>query len=617
MKTVLKIMCVVLMFVAGLPAGSRAADVRSYDVVIVGGTPGGIMTAVAVGRGGHTAVLLDRDEHVGGLPANGLGATDIHTRGATAGLFTEFVGRIRKYYVDAYGPDSAQVKDCSDGYHFEPSVAEKVFEHMLAEVGDKVAVLRRRQFDALPENVTLDGSRVVQIAVTHRDTGKTERYRGTVFVDATYEGDLAAAAGCEYRIGREGQSEFDEPMAGRLYKAWAGAVGPGSTGLADNAVQAYNFRLCLTKDKSNMTPIPKPANYNRDEFVSLIDDVNRNRGTHDSGSLDGIPTTNRLVNTVKLPNAKTDANNQHWAFISTDLPEENWPWPTAGWDWRDRYAQRLRDYTLGLWWFSQYDGDLPESFRSEQLQWGLAADEYTDNSNFPRQVYVREGRRIVGEYFFTAHDALSKRGSPEHAASITASHYALDSHAVRKREPGRLHLDGFFSYRTQPYSVPYGVIVPKKIDGLLIPVPVSGTHIGFSTLRMEPCWMALGQAAGVAACVAIESSVPVRNVNIVDVQKKLLKQNAVLIYFQDAKPGDAHYEALQMLALRGFYKPDERQAKLNDPVASDLAARWIKAANTTVKWTPARTTRGQLLDLIYEKVARMSNEDIAKIWIEW
>lgn len=593
-----------IMWAVCLGAAFGVEGVQSYDVVIVGGTPGGIMTAVSVARGGHTAVILDRNEHIGGLLANGLGATDIHTRGATGGLFVEFVQRIRKHYIDKYGADSQQVKDCSDGYHFEPVVAEKVFEQMLAEQSGRITVLRRRQFDALPENVTLKNNSIFRIKVVNRKTGATEIYSARVFVDATYEGDLAAAAGCEYRLGREGASEFNEPMAGRLYKSWGGPVGDGSTGLADNAVQAYNFRLCLTRDKNNMAAIPRPTNYNRADFVSLIDDVRHNRGTHESGSMDGIRMTNRLVNTVKLPNGKTDANNQHWAFISTDLPEENWPWPTAGWDWRDRYARRLRDYTLGLWWFSQHDPELPEKFRQEQLQWGLAADEYVDNANFPRQVYVREGRRIVGEYLFTAHDALSKRCSPEHATSITASHYALDSHAVRKREPGRVHLDGFFSFRTKPYCVPYGVIVPKNVDGLLIPVPVSGTHIGFSTLRMEPCWMALGQAAGVAACVAIEDDVAVGKVDVAKVQRRLLRQGAVLIYFEDAEPGDEHYEALQFFAVRGFYEPDQWQAKLNDSVPADVALKWIEAVGMPgpAGYAPGKTTRGELLDMLYKKV---------------
>lgn len=596
-------------------AGAKA--VGSYDVIIVGGTPGGIMAGVAVGRGGRTAVILDRNEHIGGLPANGLGATDIHTRGATEGLFTEFVGRIRKFYLDKYGEESEQFKLCSDGYHFEPHVAEMVFEEMLAELKDKVTVLKRRQFDALGENVVIENNAIVRIVVANRDTGEKEVYAARVFIDATYEGDLAAAAGASYRLGRESKSEFDEPMAGRLYKQWGGPAGPGSTGLGDNAVQAYNYRLCLTMDEHERVAMPKPQRYSREEYVSLIDDIKLNRwpagaNRHEKHFHNSI---GRLVNMVNLPNGKTDSNNQHAAFISTDLPEENWPWPTSGWDWRDGCARRLRDYTLGLLWFAQHDEALPESFRKNCLEWGLAKSEYADNGHFPRAVYVREGRRIEGEYLFTAHDALSKRGSREHATSITASHYSLDSHAVRKREPGRAHLDGFFSYPTKPYSVPYGVIVPKGIDGLLTPVPVSGTHIGFSTLRMEPCWMAMGQAAGVAACVSIEDKTAVRGVDILKVQRELLKQGAVLIYFKDAKPGDEHYEALQFFALRGFYE-DAWEAKLKESATKEIASKWIKWAgvNKPREYKTGRTTTGELLDMLYDRVLKKSSEETHAIF---
>lgn len=181
-----------------------AADSAKFDLVIVGGTPGGIMAAIAAARGGHSAVILDRNRHLGGLPANGLGATDIHTRGATGGLFLEFVARVRKHYADTYGPESKQVKDCSDGYHFEPSVAEEVFERMIAEHKAKIALRRRRQFDALPENVVRIDGAIRRIMVTNRDTQLPEAYAGKVFIDATYEGDLAAAAGVPFRIGREG-----------------------------------------------------------------------------------------------------------------------------------------------------------------------------------------------------------------------------------------------------------------------------------------------------------------------------------------------------------------------------------------------------------------------------
>ncbi len=597
---------------------SPAANAGEYDLVIVGGTPGGIMAAIAAARAGHTAVILNRGEHVGGLPANGLGATDIGTRGATAGLFGEFVGRVYSHYVDTYGKNSAQVRDCSDGYHFEPHVAEQVFLDMLAEQKERISVLIGRQFDALPERVRLVGGAVRAVTVLNMASGELEHFTGRVFIDATYEGDLAAAAGAEYRVGREGQAEFDEPRAGRLYTHWVGALGEGSTGLADNAVQAYNYRLCLTDVPDDVTPVVRPENYDSTEFLSLAEDVCLGRTTTEDTLVGYYQGMRQISSMVSLPNGRYDGNNHHLAFLSTDLPEENWPWPTSGWDWRDTYARRLRSYTMGLLWFVQHDKSLPESFRSECLRWGLARTEYADNGHFPREVYVREGRRVVGEYLFTAHDALTMRGRPEHAASITASHYALDSHAVRKREPGRVHLDGFFSYRTRPYTVPYGVIVPSKVDGLLTPVPVSGTHIGFSTLRMEPCWMALGQAAGTAAVLAIESDVQPRWVDDFVLQRRLLEDGAVLIYFEDAAPGDAHYGALQFFALRGFLR-DCWQAGLDLVVDEATAENWIKWAGVGSPdgFLSGTTTRGELLEMLYEKVSRLPAGRIAKMAVRW
>jgi hypothetical protein len=598
-----------LLLAAGGPAAAQTvpaspAAAGRFDVVVVGGTPGGVMAAIAAARGGHDVVLLERTRHVGGLPANGLGRTDIQTRGATGGLFMEFVNRVRDHYVRTYGAGSPQVRDASGGYNFEPRVAERIFQQMLAEQ-PRITVLRMRQFDADPADAHLEDGRLARIVVTDRETGAREEFRGRVFIDATYEGDLAAAAGVPYRVGREDAAEFGEPMAGRIYKQWGGPVGPGSTGRGDNAVQAYNYRLPLTNRPENRVPITQPARYDREEFVSLIDDLQLGRvaapaeAPRNEMAWDGI---GRIVNMVWLPNGKTDANNQHAAFLSTDLPEENWPWPTASWDWRDRYAERLRDYTLGLLWFAQNDPALPEEFRRRTGEWGLAADEYEDNGHFPRQVYVRQGRLIDGEHLFTAHDALPAAGQlrpPVYPASVTASHYPLDSHAVLKREPGRVHLEGFFSMMTQPYTVPYGVIVPRRVDGLLTPVAVSGTHVGFSTLRMEPCWMALGQAAGVAASLSIRAGVPVRSVDVASVQDELLRQGAVLIFFRDAQPGQPHFEALQFWALRGLLP--EWEARLGERVDTATAARWVEASGVArpAAYRPGRTTRGALLEMLH------------------
>ena len=549
---------------------------KNYDIVVVGGTPGGIMTAVAAAREGKSVAILERTSHIGGLPANGLGATDIATRNATTGLFREFTKRVNKYYINQYGENSPQAKDCSDGFHFEPSVAERVFAEMLEEHNDRIDVLTGRQFDAEPCNLVMSDESIQTIYILNRINGEREKYTARIFVDATYEGDLGAAAGVPFRVGREGKNEFGEPGAGRVYEYWKSLPSEGSTGEADNAVQAYNYRLCLTNVPENRISIARPDVYDRNEYVSLVEDVWTGRNTLKSmiNVTDSMLEANRrhiasgnptmlpgdswgirkISSMVTLPNGKADANNQHAAFISTDLPEENWPWPTSSWEWRDKFAERLRNYTLGLLWFVQNDSELPEHFREAAKEWGLAKDEYADNDNFPRQVYVREGRRFEGMYFFTAKDALpvsEGERPPIHPTSITASHYALDSHAARKRETGRAHLDGFISYPTMPYTVPYGVIVPKTIKNLLLPVPVSGSHIGFSALRMEPCWMALGQAAGTAASLAIDSRRSVQNIDIQELQTRLIAQKATLVYFRDITPDDPCFPEAQRMALSG------------------------------------------------------------------
>lgn len=596
-----------------------------YDIVIVGGTPGGIMAGIAAAKQGKTSVILERTSHIGGLPANGLGATDIGTRGATTGLFSEFINRVKQHYIQKYGADSRQVQDCSDGFHFEPSVGEIVLEQMLADHKEKVTVLKMRQFDAETQNIFIANDRIEKIRILNRESGKIETYTGKIFIDATYEGDLGAAAKVPFRLGREGKDEFKEVGAGRVYKYWGGTEGEGTTFQQDNAVQSYNYRLCLTNNPANRVEVKKPLKYNRDEYVSMIEDVwtgrhtgvqmlqvteamlDENRKHIAKGNPSKIPGDvwgiARITNMVKLPNEKTDGNNQHMAFISTDLPEENWPWPTSGWAWRDAYAQRLRNYTLGLIWFVQNDKALPAHFRKAAKEWGFAKDEYSDNGNFPRQVYVREGRRFEGLYFFTANDATAVAPGKRpivHSSSITASHYALDSHAVRKRETEKVHLDGFLSYPSAVYTVPFGVIVPKVVDNLLLPVPVSGSHIGFSTLRMEPCWMALGQAAGIAAALAIDDQRKIKHIDQKKLQKILIDQNATLMYYPDVKPGDEHFEMVQVLGLLGYLP--EWEARLNEAVDKETGMAWEKLSGKKLSYEAGKTTRKDVLQNIYRDV---------------
>lgn len=623
---------------AGLVLYLNISSAVDYDIVIVGGTPGGIMTAIAAAREGMDVVLLERTWHIGGLPANGLGATDITTRGATAGLFLEFVQRNLQYYIDTYGADSRQVKDCSDGYHFEPSVAEKTFLAMLGEQSDRITVLFGRQFDSDPANVVKKGVFIEAIDVLNRSCGVMETYSGKIFVDATYEGDLAAAANVPYHIGRESRSEYGEPCAGRIYRHWGvqfgkgekrtfngydGYESEGTTYAGDNAVQAYNYRLCLTQNKPDMVPVRKPASYDREEYASLVEDVwtGRNTGIEAAALTEDAFEANRKVleaggrtvipgdpwgmakvtNMVRLPNGKTDANNQHMAFLSTDLPEENWPWPVATWEWRDRFAERLRDYTLGLLWFVQNDKELPGQFRQECLKWGLSSSEYQDNENFPRQVYVREGRRMEGMYFFTANDAIAVsegQRPPVHKTSIASSHYALDSHACFKRETGRAHLDGFFGYESVPYTIPLGVMVPKEVGNLLFPVPVSGSHVGFSTMRMEPCWMALGQAAGIAAANAVKSGLPVQKLEIGEIQDRLMEEGASLIWFRDVGVSSPDFKMVQKLALAGFIPGWE--ARLDDDASMEEKKTFRRLSGMDVP--EEMKTRREILTYIYERL---------------
>lgn len=612
---------IVIQFLCLLFSGSLTGQTASYDLVIVGGTPGGIMAGIAAAREGKTSVILERTNNIGGLPVNGLGATDIATRGATTGLFREFVDGVLSYYIEKYGKNSEQVSVCNGGYHFEPHVAAIVIDRMLETEKDKITVLKQRQFDALSRNVERKDGVIKSIRIYNRETKKTEQYAGTVFIDATYEGDLGAAAGVPFSIGREGRNEYDEIGSGVLYKLWDSPELEGSTHAADNAVQAYNYRLCLTKNPENRILPQKPEGYKRSDYISLIDDVylGRYAGSGilkvtpemqqankkyllEGGEKTSIPGDpwgiSKIINMVALPNGKTDANNQHLALISTDLPEENWKWPTANWEWRDKFAKRLEEYITGLLWFAQNDKELPEAFRMACQEWGFAKDEYLDNHHFPRQVYVREGRRLHGKHIFTANDALpvTKEGRPPlYRSSITSSHYALDSHAVRKREKEKLALDGFFSYGSAVYTVPYEVILPRDVKNLLIPVPASATHVGFSTLRMEPCWMALGQAAGVAASVSIDRNIEPGQVNIEDVQEILLKGKTTLFYFSDMKINDPDFEIAQYMGLRG-YLPGW-MAELDKEIDPETSIIWMEKSGISFK--PEKKSRREILRSIY------------------
>lgn len=542
--------------------------IQKADVVVYGGTPGGIGAAIASSRRGRKTVVIESSPYIGGLMTSGLGVTDIHSLDAAGSIFMEYVANVLRYYTETYGPDSEQVVHCRRGVRFEPSVAKRIFWEMVNAEPLLQVVLSHELV-----SVRVEGNAVAAITV-RPVTGVNGNivYEAPVFIDATYEGDLAAMAGVPYSIGRESRDEWNEEHAGVIYQNFrTKQFLPGSTGVADHRIQSYNFRLCLTKNRDNQAPFRKPATYNRQDYVSLIDDVAEGR----------VKGFSEACNTILIPNGKTDTNNHHYCLCSTDLPEENQDYAEGSREVRERFIRRLRDYTQGLLWFLQHEEQLPQWFREDSLQWGYAADEFEDTDHFPPQMYIREARRIHGEYVFTENDARLAPGMGRahiHHDSIATGDYGIDSHATRKREGvnRNITLEGLMTVgRLQEiYQIPYGVIVPEIIDNLLVPVAVSATHIGFGTIRMEPNWMQLGFASGVAAHLSLSAQRKVRDLSIDELQDLLLEDNQMIMYYKDADCSTESGKAAQYFGAKGMITADY-VAGLEAELTVKEASRWI------------------------------------------
>lgn len=516
---------------------SVAAD-ESFDVVVYGGTPGGIAAAISAARMGRSVALVEYHEHIGGMSASGLGKSDIENRAMIGGLFAEFTKRVHRHYVMKFGADSANARLCQEGYYFEPSVAESVFESMLGE-HKSVTVLKGWRL----KSASVANQRLTVIEIEQRRDAAMKRLRAAAFIDATYEGDLYAAAGAEFRLGRESRDEFKEPHAGVVYFDYQERKFlDGTTGAADERLPAYTYRLCLTTDPDNALPLTEPPpEYERRNYVGYFDDLKAGRLAGPKVFKPGrgynpahFDTLVRALSITDIPNAKTDVNINPRP-LGFPFCEENRGYVAGDDATRQRIARRHRNLTLGLLWFLQQDDEVPAAHRELARQYHLPRDEFTDNDGFPFQLYVREGRRLMGEYTLTEHDITGDgrdRSPRRHADSIAVGEFPIDSFPCRKRQPGdTLVLEGYLGmldFITRPYEIPYRILLPKKIDGLLVPVAASTTHVAFSSIRMEPTWMSLGQAAGVAAHLAIQHDTPPRRVSITELQQSLKEQGQVL-----------------------------------------------------------------------------------------
>ena len=525
-----------------LPLFSPAADPQTADLIVYGGTSGGITAAIQAKRLGRSVILIEPTKHLGGLTTGGLGATDIGNKGAIGGMSREFYQRIKKYYQqDSVWVHSPKPKDNGEDtqWTFEPGVATKIYAAMIGEAGIQVVLGERLDLKA---GVKKEGQRITEIVM---ESGA--RFTGPMFIDATYEGDLMAKAGVSYHVGREANAVYNEtlngvqtaratkhqfikdvdpylipgdPKSGVLPGIQTEPAGPDGSG--DHRLQAYNFRLTTTDAAANRVPWPKPANYDPMRYELLL--RNFEAGDHRAP-----------WHPIFMPNRKTDTNN-NFAF-STDNVGMNYGYPEGDYATRAAIVKEHVDYTQGLMWTLANSPRVPDRVRAEFQQLGLAKDEFTDNNNWPRQLYVREVRRMISDYVMSEKNCLRQEVIED---SVGMGAYNMDSHNVRRHitADGKVRNEGDIQVGSKPYPISYRTIRPRAAEctNLLAPLVLSSSHIAFGSIRMEPVFMVLGQSAATAAVHAIEQKTTVQEIDYAKLKTQLLADKQVLDFIPPPRP---------------------------------------------------------------------------------
>jgi hypothetical protein len=499
---------------------------EKYDLVVYGGTAGGVITAVSGAREGLKVVLLEPGAHLGGMATGGLSRTDFGKKEVIGGYALEFYWRVgRKYGIQRFAQDVA--------WFYEPKVGEQVLREMLEQAGVRVLMRHRLREKT---GVEKSGTRLASI-----QTENGARFAGQMFADCSYEGDLMAQSGVRYTFGRESQAEYRESLAGvrertplhqflvRVSPYGADGKllaevdsGPrGAPGSADKKVQAYNFRMILSEDPSNQVAFPKPPAYDPKRYellARLLDAMTTKLGRP--------PVMNEVTLIARIPNGKADINNQ--GAFSTDYIGKSWDYPDGDYTTRARIWQDHVDYVKGFFYFLAHDPRVPASLQKEINSWGLAKDEFIDTENWPHQLYIREARRMVGEFVVTQKDLQADLKKPD---VIGMGSYNSDSHNIQRlaTADGAVENEGDMQVAVTPYQIPYRVMLPKRDQAvnLLVPVCFSASHVAYSSLRMEPQYMILGHAAGVAASLALKSEKAVQDISVAALQEKLKSQGAI------------------------------------------------------------------------------------------
>jgi hypothetical protein len=524
-------------------------QVFSADIIVYGGTSAAVAAAVQSAEMGMSVIIVSPDKHLGGMSSSGLGFTDTGNKEVIGGLARRFYQLIYEHYQKPEAwkwQDRSEYGNVGQGnpaiegdkrtmWIFEPHAAEESFGKMLEN--PQIKVYRDEWLDR--ENGVLRKYGIIKSIKTL--SGKY--FAGKVFIDATYEGDLMASAGVTYIIGREACSVYNEiwngvqkdvhhhghwfkdkidpfiipgkPESGLLQGISSG--NPGGNCSGDKKIQAYCYRLCLTKNLQNKVPITKPEGYDSSRY-ELLARLSASRWDEFFAKYDPVP------------NLKTDVNN-HGPF-SYDNIGMNWDYPDASYEMRREIIKDHVLYQQGILYFMATDRRLPENVRKTMNEWGYSADEFADNNNWPYNIYVREARRMVGEYVMTENDIMGRRAV---SRPVAMGSYTMDSHNVQRyvTPEGSVQNEGDLGVSPEkPYQIDLGAIMPKKGEcmNLIVPVCVSSSHIAFGSIRMEPVFMELGQTAGTLASMAVRKNVSVHDIQYKKLREKLTADGQIIEY---------------------------------------------------------------------------------------
>ena len=546
---------------------------HTFDLLVCGGTPSGIAAAVRAAREGLSVLLTQHSPHLGGLLSNGIIQWDALSDHRRCPILDEVLTTIEMHYRETFGEGSPQHRATryrSDGHPnamVEPGVAERVFDELVA--GEPNITTWRGW---TPVSATREGRLIVGVTLRETRGEQTRDVKATVYIDATYEADLAAAAGAGYQVGRESHDEHGEPHAGQLwtiiegggpwprdaadgvfalhpYDSSLGGVDPHSPRTGDGAIQAYNTRPCLVNDPANRVPIDTPPDgYDRSVYL-------------------GFRRRYLVRGSAHIINGKGTYN-------APILPGENHDYPDGDWPTRDRITARHQSFALGLIYFLQNDKSIPAEQREHHQQFGLPADEFVDNDHLPYEMYVRETRRIVGRHVLTENDFTAADGHVRPRCfedSIGFTDWYMDSHSCTRDlgtwgTPGNEAGDGLtgnaefpfdgkliLTQRMRPGMIPYRSLLPREIDNLLVPVCLSATHVAWGAVRLEPCWVHLGEVAGTAAALAVNHRTTPAALSVSTLQRGLLNAGASIAFFnqhQDLRDDPAG-RRIQLAACHG------------------------------------------------------------------